>query len=268
MKINKTNKSKKLWREYYQAKDELIEFINLHSMELENDTKESFKKTYEEYIRKIVYTEKAEDIENKLQELKAKYIKAIKSEQPSKEITRMPKNFPQVIRGAKNIVINVNNAIQSIGIDRATKKNLNTFFPLVSYYEGTSIEKEIEKLGKKYSLYISRFEEEIGGELVKVCYAEIKGNDLLEVANANKLQLHIQTGNQYILNIRKEGEQRAKRYKYGFTILDNKPSIIRANKEETREHRLVNTCEQFRFGFAINFQIFIKEKRENQMQLF
>ena len=255
------NEKKEKWSKYLYQQDKVFDFIYNNTEELDCQTKN-------EYIRKIRYASSETTlklIEEKLNELEKLY----------KEINENKKlhhNFPIILKNAENINVIVNPAIKSLTINRLEKEKLDKILDLTSFYiednydnDETAIEHK--RLQEKYKLLFSirstsRYSL-IEKKLIsgKEFFIGIKYKDLLELANANKLQVHISTGNQYILNIRKIGENRAKRYKYGFIILDKKVKINNANKEAKRIHSLKNTLEKYEFPFPIRCNIYIKEKK-------
>lgn len=259
------NKDKARWKEYFLLENSILDYINSNTICLTNDTTNQEIK----YIRKIMYTSDKniiKNLEKKIKNLKSKYIEIL-----GKDTNRMSRNFPIIIKNVENINMNMNSAYQSLQIDRTTKKNMNKIFHLTDiFFDDIETMKKINKVKEKYNLIIENTEINENGqeEAINIWKISIKGEDLLDISNSNKLQLHYFTGTQFILNIRKKGENRSKRYKYGVVILDSKPTISNSNKEARRSHTLDNTCDKFYFEFEIYPVIYIKEKKSNQLHMF
>lgn len=270
MKSKSLDKQREEWSKYLHQQDRMMEFIEENTINLSMDSDG-------EYIRKINYTSNKDTlkiIEENLGKLE-KFYKKINDNK------KLHQNFPVILKGVENINININSATKSFPINRLDKEKLDKTLTLCTFE--TNVEPKTDphfltfyKLQEKYHLrfsFITLFRT-IGygqnkkSKEIKLCFVKIKYKDLLDLTNTNKLQIHISTGNQYILNVRKVGENRSKRYRYGFVILDKEARINKANKEAKRTHCLENTLEKYEFPFPTICKIYIKEKKGIQMNIF
>ena len=140
------------------------------------------------------------------------------------------RNFPIIIENAENVVINRLKASRSFKITKDYKKDiiLGSIFKFKQVFGS-----DYEEVKRQHNL--TEVDE-------KIC---ITAKDLLEWTGTEEVQARKDTGFQYILNIRKIGERRSKRYKYGLMIFDRIPAITNANKESPRTHSLDKLCECF-----------------------
>lgn len=210
------------WRSYYVLKEEVYEYI-------ERNTKELKQNSDEKYRRCIRYTEDEnilENISNYIKELDDEYRKIVGEK-------KLHLALPVIIRDVENININVLNAFKSITVSRKKK---NEYLPICSVdelkrkYEG---EDEFKAVFKKYQLATD-------GALIGIKY-----ESLLKLANAKHIQARTKTGNQYIALIRKKGENKSTRHRYGFIVLDRAARVHLANEEAPRSHKLELTCKKF-----------------------
>lgn len=224
---------------------ELLDFISLNYVELYSEST----KTSE---RKIIYISNMEffnAIEERLIKLTKMYNNAFKTSK------RMPLLFPYVIRDVEHITVTKFKAHQSVSLRANDNKNLVVLLHHERLTKNDEFNQEIidrlKKCAKENNLI---FSQSIFGE----CQLLINKFDLLKRAKAKFLQIHYPTGYQYNMNVRKKGEHFAKKYKFGFVILNKKATIERAIKEMPRTHKLAFTLPKFNLPFLTTCNIYIK----------
>ncbi|WP_448821965.1 hypothetical protein [Cetobacterium sp.] len=253
---------KEEWKKYYKLQEEVFDFIFKNS-EVITDNRSS------KYIRTINYVEDKE----KLKMIKRKINKLAKEYKEVSGKERLPYNFPIILNDVENININTNTAVQSFSITRKEENNRQYFKPLKEFKREFNFDVEkINEVMKKYKLEIERKEidleddEEDEKTIVESVYITYK--NLLDLAGADVIQVHIPNGIEYILTIRKIGETRSKKQRYGFIILDNLATVQYSTKQAKRSHSYEKTLEKFEFSFETVATYYIKEKKSNQMNMF
>lgn len=251
-----SEEKKEEWKKYFQLQEKTFSFIDLNSKTLANNTNSK-------YIRTIKFVEDKKilgEIKRKLKTLEKEYKKVAGTE-------RLPYNFPVIVSGVENIYINSNPAVRSYSIKRGNGKlylkSLGSFET-----EFKNDKKKIADVMKSYKLEIEREEEEFLGEKIVSETIYITYNNLLDLAGADKIQVHIPNGVEYLLNVRKIGENRSKQQRYGYIILDNEATVQISNKQAKRSHAYSKTLEKFEFPFKVVGSYYIKEKKSNQMNMF
>lgn len=259
-------KEKELWRNYYKLQEKTFEYINDNTNLLDSENGLVTK-----YIREIRYTEDEEvlrEIEKRINKLEKEYFKVA-------ETKKLHDNFPMILKNVRNININSFVAKKSFAINILDENLDSKLLDLAFLKINLDINKDltyidIKKYEKQYKLFLDLMNDyndkgELIGYTLRVA---ISHKDLLNLAKANKLQIHMYTGTQYILNVRKFEENKSKRYKYGYVILDRKAIIQKANKQAQRSHSFNNTLDIVEFPFHTNISIYIKEKKTSQMNMF
>ena len=256
--IKAPDEKKDEWKKYFQLQEEIFSFIDLNSKTLANHTNTK-------YIRTIKFVEDKE----KLAEIKRKLKKLEKEYKTVAESERLPYNFPEIISGVENIYINSNPAVKSVSINRKNGEERLYIKTLDEFEIEFNYNKEkIDEVMKNYRLEIEREEVEFLGEKTILEDIYITYNNLLDIAGAEKIQAHFSNGIEYLLNVRKIGENRSKQRRYGFIILDNEATVQISNKQAKRSHAYSKTLEKFEFPFKISGAYYIKEKKSNQMSIF
>lgn len=256
--IKASDEKKEEWKKYFQLQEKTFSFIDLNSKTLANNTNSKYIRT----IKFVKDKKKLGEIKRKLKTLEKEYKKVAGTE-------RLPYNFPVIVSGVENIYINSNPAVKSVSItkkngeERLYIKTLDEFETEFNYDK-----KKIDEVMKKYRLEIEREEVEFLGEKTILEDVYITYNNLLDIAGAEKIQAHFPNGIEYLLNVRKIGENRSKQRRYGFIILDNEATIQISTKQAKRSHSYSKTLEKFEFPFKISGAYYIKEKKSNQMSIF
>lgn len=136
----------------------------------------------------------------------------------------------------KNVPVFIEN-VANINISKAEAKTSQKVKPEEFYclYRFPK-EKAKEEINHHIDLY-KKMGIEIHCEHSKIFAS---GSEIMKYANSDDIQYHHDSGTQYRLTIRKNGEQLSQRYKFGLIVLDTKPTIQLSNKEAKRAHSYQN----------------------------
>lgn len=244
--MEKKMSTRSLWREYYIKRDELYDYIKENTICLrsdeENKEETDFGRTRRvNKVRGIYYTKDQEillSISKKSKELENFFNEITMGKRKSMDI-------PMVFTDVENINITINEAYESIKID---KNNAEKYLDIAK--------DDVLRLswGEYYSENMKKYKLENFLQ-----FAAIKNKDLLALANAKVLQARKYSGNKYMIKIRKKGEHLSKRERYGFIVVDTIPSIYDSPKQAKRSHALDFTGNEFECPIPSLYNFYIKK---------
>lgn len=230
----------KKWIKYYTAKENLYAYIEKNTDLLRQDFPEG------KYVRAIRYCKDCEVMETIAKDIEN--LDKIFKEIVNKNAHHV--SCPVIIKDVENININFLPAFKSLKVTKETTKKKNGILQLwtVTELEGLWGEK-FEENRKKYNL--------------KYATENLVGYDyesLLEFAKVDYIQARKKTGYQAIASVRKIGESKSKRYKYGLIIVDKIPNINVVNKEGPHlSNRLEKKYKKFELEIPTSMELYIKK---------
>lgn len=250
--MEKKNSTRALWREYFNKKENLYDYIRENTICLRSDETEDplldspgeflLRKPKKNNRARCIYFTEDEKILNiiskKSKELEDFFNKINNGKRQSLDI-------PKLFHDVEMININVNDAYESIKIDET---NATKLFPIakeeaLKSYWGDDYLKNLKKY--ELSTYLG--------------FVEIKNENLLKLANAKILQARKLTGKKYMVKIRQKGNNLSSKHRYGFIVVDNKPIINESNKQLMRSHSLELTGNKFECPIPSPYTFFIKK---------
>ena len=256
----------KLWREFYQAEQDLYDFLNIHEYlhciggcepvyrerVLDSIAGERVVMAPPKYVRCTIALNSATSVKT-FHQLNHRVLDTHREAHEASRSTtvRLPDRFPQYFEGLSQINLTVNEAVQSIALDP------DGCFAIMSGRYSYSFEEEIRRL-KKYG--IEAFEE----KAIRKKFLMVDCKSLFKYAKAEGLQLRKKTGSRYIARVRhptpynEDKKQPLKRVRYGLLVLDKPCPIYHTMPTSEHSDRLEFIGEKVELPIVIDGELWKK----------